>query len=377
MIHGFGSKESSSRFEITPRDDLVRTDLHGKVQQKILDELLSYAHWYFNKNLYPSAPQRFCSKNIWLLFGLPGMGKTFTVQVASAILDNTYGQRIVFLRAEGSSIDGAVVGSGPAALREITSMAQKAVREGKLPFIFINEGGSLIRSREMQGMQLDGGSSLSTHTHFLTMLSGPNEVPGILVIDLNTEKEVDEATRQRCNCVEVPPIDRYVMRDMFLRFFDEHPDIFEGVQEDAAAALQSSLDTEIGTVFVGSDAAPVTVGHLSSGRLFENVIGKCINSTRHSIYQSHQRGIEPPFNGITAPLLYTALTESAWSHFKCWKDGDARKRLVHEMAREEKAHSISKPTAYEWSRIEVPPQYNYPDLFSMLDDDVDAQSFLL
>jgi SpoVK/Ycf46/Vps4 family AAA+-type ATPase len=283
-----------------------------------------------------------------LLYGPPGVGKTWTVTVAWSILQRQYNngkERIVFIASEGSAIEGALVGSGPKTLREIRSLAKKAVSENKLPVTFINEAGALLRSREIQGQMLDGGSSLSTHEQFLSMLSGPEEVPGILIVDLNMEKMLDEATRQRFTCIAYPHIDREVLVDhMFKTAYRKEQELFEGSWEELRRALTASLDTVVGTVLVGSKTSPVKVANLTSGRLYEKVIHEALGLVDLTIYDARSQGIEPLYARLTGPVLYHTLTHRAWSLFKCWNDGEARERLVPELVRPEKARSISKPT---------------------------------
>jgi hypothetical protein len=213
---------------------------------------------------------------------------------------------------------------------------------------------------------LDGGSSLSTHEQFLSMLSGPDEIPGILIADLNTEKMLDEATRQRFTCIAYPHIARDVLVDcMFLNAYQKEPGLFDGTWEEMRAALTESLETVIGSVLVGARATPVKVAHLTSGRLYEKAINEALGVVDLHIYTAREQGVEPLYTRITGPVLYHTLTHRAWSLYKCWGDGEARERLVPELVRPEKANSISKPSALQWHEIEMPAGY---DCRGVLDD---------
>lgn len=160
IIHAFAPTEVvSTRFKKIPRDDLSESDLHGTVPQQTCRLLQSMVDRWFNKDQYPARTGRVSKGNALLLYGPPGVGKTFTVQVLSSILNRQYNngrERIVFLESEGASIEGSLVGSGPKALRELRNLAKKAISEDQLPITFINEAGSLLRSREIQGQMLDG-----------------------------------------------------------------------------------------------------------------------------------------------------------------------------------------------------------------------------
>jgi len=276
-IHAFAPGEACNRFKIIPRDDLDRSDLHGAVPNYALNMILARVDRKFNRKIYPPTG-RFGNNDAFFFYGPPGIGKTFSVTVASSMLHRKYnnngnGEQIVFLRVEGSAIEGSLVGSGPKTLRDIRSAAQQADEEGKLPIVFINEAGSLLRSREVQNMQLDGGSSLSTHEQFLAMLSGPNMIPGIVLIDLNLEKLMDEATRQRFMCIPFPPISTETFVDrMFKTTIEKEQALFQENWKNYRQALMKSLDTAIGTVLVGSETVPVKVGNLRSGRMYENVM---------------------------------------------------------------------------------------------------------
>jgi hypothetical protein len=360
VIHCYAPSDTTgSRFKKNPwRDDLYETDLHGAVPRSAMRLLLAHADRCLHPHRYPPRSNRIAGREAILLYGPPGVGKTWTVTVAWSILQRHYNngkERIVFLSTEGSAIEGALVGSGPKALREIRGLAKKAVSESKLPITFVNEAGSLLRSREIQGQMLDGGSSLSTHEQFLSMLSGPDEIPGILVVDLNMEKMLDEATRQRFTCIAYPHIDREVLVEhMFKTAYQKERDLFEGGWEEVRRSLTDALDTVVGTVMVGSKTSPVKVANLTSGRLYEKVVQEALGLVDLNIYSAREQGIEPLYTHITGPVLYHTLTRRAWSLFKCWTDAEARERLVPELVRPEKARSISKPTPFEWHEIEMP-----------------------
>jgi hypothetical protein len=362
VIHGYAPTESVSRFKVNPRKDLDRTDLHGSVPRRTLDLILSKVHRHFHGDLYPPRSRRFSDRDALLLYGGPGVGKTWTVTVAWSMLDKAYNngkEQVSFFMTEGAAVEGSLVGSGPKTLREIRSCAKKAASEGKLPITFINEAGSLLRNREIQGMQLDAGSSLSTHEQFLAMLSGPDEIPGLLIADLNTEKSLDEATRQRFTCVAYPHIDRAVLVDqMFRGAFLKERDLFEGDWQEMRCGLMGALDAVIGSVLVGSDSVPVKAGHLTSGRLYEKVIQECLSLVDLCVYNGYEEGVEPLFTRITTPLLYYAITHRAWSLFKCWDAAQARERLVPEVVRPEKTNSLSNPTPLPWDQVEMPSQYD-------------------
>ena len=363
IIHAYAPTEVvSTRFKKIPRDDLCGSDLHGTVPQLTLRLLESIVDRWFNPDQYPPRTRRLSNRNALLLYGPPGVGKTFTVEVLRSILHRQYNngrERIIFLESEGASIEGSLVGSGPKALRELRSLAKKAVSENQLPITFINEAGSLLRSREIQGQMLDGGSSLATNTQFLSLLSGPDEIPGILIADLNNQHTLEEATRQRFQCIAFPHIDQGVFVDhMFESAVKKEEGLFDGGWEQNRPAVIASLDTVIGSVLVGSTSNTVRVGNLISGRLYEKVIHEALGHVDLGIYAARQKGDEPLFNRITPAILYHTLTRRAWSLFRCWSDVDARERLVPELARPEKARSISKPTALEWHDIEMPPEYD-------------------
>ncbi|MGA1824549.1 MAG: AAA family ATPase [bacterium] len=366
IIHGITPQKSGDRFKKNPwRDDLGQSDLHGDVPSWVLNYLLARVDRYFHTEKYPKRTKRFAYHQdaVILLYGPPGVGKTWTVNVFFSILQRKYNNagsdRITFLMAEGSALENALVGSGPKALREIRSSAKAALEEGKLPITFINEAGALLRSRKIQGMQLDGGSSLHTHEQFLALLSGPDEIPGILIVDLNMEKQLDEATRQRFMCVAFPHIDRGTLVDkMFKTAFTKEKALFEGNWEDIRASLLSALDTAIGTVYLDSQTFRVTVGHLSSGRLYDKVIRECLRLVDLCMYSSYEQSIQPLFTKITNSLLYYGLTKQAWSLFKCWDDAQARERLVPEIARADEAYLISTPVPFQWSEIEMPYDYD-------------------
>jgi hypothetical protein len=370
FIHAYAPGQSASRFVKNPwRDDLDIQDLHGVVPRRTLKLILSKADKFFNRKKYLNPAGRIAPKDSLLIYGQPGVGKTWTVTVAFSILQRKYNSgkdKVVFIVTEGSAVEGALVGSGPKALREIRSLAKKAFSEGRLPITFINEAGTLLRSREVQGMMLDGGSSLSTHEQFLSMLSGPDEIPGIIIVDLNTEKMLDEATRQRFTCVAYPSIDRAVIVDqMFKAACEGNPDLFDSDWNVVRSAILASLDTRIGTVLVGSETCPVSVGHLVSGRLYEKVIQEALALVNLCIYSASEHGMVPPLDRITPSLLYHTLTQRAWSLFSCWDDRQARETLVPGLVRPEKAAAISKPRARVWSKIEMPAEY---DCREMLDD---------
>jgi hypothetical protein len=253
VIYSYAPRESASRFRKNAwRDDLDITDLCGTVPRRTCSLILSRVHRWFHAETYPKRSKRFSKSDTILLYGPPGVGKTWTVTVAWSMTQQAYNngkEQVAFLVTEGSAVEGALVGSGPAALRELRSLAKQALSQGKLPMTFINEGGSLLRSREVQGMMLDGGSSLSTLEKFLAMLSGPDEIPGIVIVDLNMEKNLDEATRQRFQCVSYPHIDQATLMDqMFRSAFDKERDLFEGPWDAIRAALMSALATPVGTV---------------------------------------------------------------------------------------------------------------------------------
>jgi DNA polymerase III delta prime subunit len=370
IIHAYAPTEVvSTRFKKIPRDDLSGSDLHGTVPQQTLRLLESIVDRRFNPDQYPPRTRRLSHRNALLLYGPPGVGKTFTVEVLRSVLQRQYNngkERIIFLEAEGASIEGSLVGSGPAALRQLRSLAKKAVSENQLPITFINEAGSLLRSREIQGQMLDGGSSLSTNTQFLSLLSGPDEIPGILIADLNNQGALEEATRQRFQCIAFPQIGREIfVEQMFKSAVKKEESLFEGDWEQTRPAVIASLDTVIGSVLVGSTSTTVRVGNLISGRLYEKVIQEALGHVDLGIYAARQRGDEPLFNRITPAILYHTLTRRAWSLFKCWSDADARERLVPELAPPSKARSISRPNALSWVDIEMPPEY---DCRRMLDE---------
>jgi hypothetical protein len=155
-----------------------------------------------------------------------------------------------------------------------------------------------------------------------------------------------------------------MVEEMFKSAFERERDLFRGKWKDFRGALLRSLDTRIGTVLIGSDTVPVTVGHMVSGRLYEKVVQECLGLVDLCIYSACEHDLEPPlFETITAPLLYHTMTQRAWSLFKCWDDTQARERLVPELARPEKARSISKPTPFQWHEIEMPEEYDCRGLF--------------
>jgi len=360
VIHAYAPGDKAcSRFKKNPwRVDLDENDLHGAVPRRTAQLILAKVDRWFNPDQYPLRASRFAGRDAILLYGPPGVGKTWTVTVGWSILQRHYNngkERIVFLSTEGSAIEGALVGSGPKALREIRGLAKKAVSESKLPITFVNEAGSLLRSREIQGQMLDGGSSLSTHEQFLSMLSGPDEIPGILIVDLNMEKMLDEATRQRFTCIAYPHIDGEILVDhMFKTAYQKEQELFEGSWDEVRRALTAALDTVVGSVLVGSKPNPVKVANLTSGRLYEKVIHEALGLVDLHIYSAREKRIEPLYSNITGPVLYHTLTHRAWSLFKCWTDAEARERLVPEVVRPEKVRSISKPTPLGWHEIEMP-----------------------
>lgn len=363
VIWGFAPRESASRFKKNPwRDDLDLSDLYGSIPRMTCTLILAKVDKWFNSHRYPRRTGRLGRNEAFLLYGPPGVGKTFTVDVAWSVVHGKYNngrEQVTFLSVEGSAVEGSLVGSGPAALRELRSLAKKAVSEGRLPVTFVNEAAALLRNREVQSQMLDAGSSLQTHEQFLAMLSGPDEIPGILIVDLNTEKMLDEATRQRFTCIAYPHIDPATLVDqMFRGAFEKERDIFQGEWKEFRAALLSALETAVGTVLVGSEQVPVRVANLVSGRLHQKVIQECLSLLDLCIYSSHEQGLEPFFTRITPPLLYHALTQRGWSLFKCWDEAQARERLVPEVVRPEKAKSISKPTANPWHEVEMPADYD-------------------
>ena len=144
-------------------------------------------------------------------------------------------------------------------------MGKKAFSENQLPITFINEAGSLLRSREIQGQMLDGGSSLATHTQFLAFLSGADPIPGHVIVDLNRQGSLEEATRQRFQCIAFPQITREIFVDsMFRCAVKKEEEMFEGDWEKIRPSVIASLDTVIGSVLVGSTSTTVRVGNLTS-----------------------------------------------------------------------------------------------------------------
>jgi len=245
-------------------------------------------------------------------------------------------------------------------------LAKKAFSEKQLPITFINEAGSLLRSREIQGQMLDGGSSLATHEQFLALLSGADPIPGHVIVDLNRQGSLEEATRQRFQCIAFPQITREIFVDhMFRCAVKKEEEMFEGEWEKMRPAVTASLDTVIGTVLVGSTSTMVRVGNVISGRLYEKVIQEALGHVDLGIYSARQQGTEPLFTRITPAILYYTLTRRAWSLFKCWTDVEARDRLVPELAPPSKVRSLSRPAAHEWHGIEMPPEY---DCRRLLDD---------
>jgi hypothetical protein len=109
---------------------------------------------------------------------------------------------------------------------------------------------------------------------------------------------------------------------------------------------------------IGSDSMEVKVGYTVSGRMFDNALKRCIKSFRKCIFLSDQQDVPTLFNAINAPLLYMGLTQEVLNAYRCWNDATARKRLVHEIARADKALSILRPTAHKWDDIVMPPEYD-------------------
>ncbi|RJR29420.1 MAG: AAA family ATPase [Desulfobacteraceae bacterium] len=362
VIHAFAPKESAGRFKKIPREDLDNSDLHGSVPNRTLELILTKVDRYFHREKYPPRSNRYSDQEAILLYGPPGVGKTWTITVAWSILNRKYNngkERIVFLGIEGSAIEGSLVGSGPRALRELRGLAKQAVSEGRLPITFINEAGSLLRSREMQGMMLDGGSSLSTHEQFLSMLSGPDEIPGIILVDLNLEKLLDEATRQRFQTVAYPHIDKVTFVErMFKTAYQKESGLFEGSWDEIRRGLMSALNVTIGTVLIGSSSCPVRVGNIISGRLFDKVIQESLGYVDQTIFNAREKGVEPFFSSVTASLLHYTLVRRAWSLFKCWGDKEARERLTNELVRSDKMQSISKPAALPLNEIAMSPEFD-------------------
>ena len=370
IIHGLARKNGHSRFIKHPPLDLGRPDLHGKVPNMALDMILTAADRKLNPEKYLSRSNRFDKGNYILFYGPPGVGKTFTVEVAFSILAARYNidgeERIVFISAEGSSIEGALVGSGPKALREIRSLAQKAIRENKMPIIFLNEAGSLLRSRETQSRQLDGGSSLATHEQFLALTSGPDRLPGIVIVDLNLEKLLDEATRQRFFCMPFPFIERDVfVEQMFRKSYEKESSLFSEPWAQIRESLVQGLDCEIGNILIGSETVPVKVGQIIDGRMYEKAFSLCYLLLDRIRCKCNEDGSDPIIEQASGALMYYAVTWGAWSLFKCWTAEDARKRLVPEAVRPEKASSISMPQAHNWPEINMPEVY---DCRALLDD---------
>jgi hypothetical protein len=370
IIHSFAPPDTYSSFRKEPRTDLDRSDLHGLVPQMTLRQMEKEAHRYFHPEEYPKRSGRFDNGKYFLLYGPAGVGKSWTVVVLWSILANRYNngtEKVVFLYTEGTSIEGSLVGSGPKNLRELRTQAKRAVEQGKLPVCFVNEAGSLLRDRKVQGMQLDGGSSIATHEQFLAMLSGPDEIPGILIVDLNTEKTLDEATRQRFSCIGYPHIDRATFVDrMFKGAYERERELFSEEWGDCRAALVESLETSIGTVLVGSEIVPVRVGNLISGRLYEKVMEDCLRMVDLSIYSGREQNVLPLFENITPPLLFYALTHRSWELFRCWDENQAQERIVPDLVRPEKARSISRPTAFSWHEIEMPADYDCREMLDAL-----------
>ena len=370
IIHAYAPTEVvSTAFKKIPRDDLSDSDLHGAVPRMTLRLLESMVDRWFHPDQYPPRKSRVSTGNAFMLYGPPGVGKTFTVEVLRSKLHRQYNngkERIVFLEVEGAAVEESLVGSGPKKLRELRSLAKKAFSEKQLPITFINEAGSLLRSREIQGQMLDGGSSLATHEQFLALLSGADPIPGHVIVDLNRQGSLEEATRQRFQCIAFPQITREIFVDsMFQCAVKKEEEMFEGDWEKIRPSVIASLDTVIGSVLVGSTSTTVRVGNLTSGRLYEKVIQEALGHVDLGIYAARQRGDEPLFNRITPAILYHTLTRRAWSLFKCWSDADARERLVPELAPHSKVRSLSRPTAQEWHDIEMPAEYDYRRL---LDD---------
>jgi hypothetical protein len=372
VIHGFAPSEQSCRFKKNPwRTDLDRSDLHGTVPRRTLDVILAAAHRHLNPHLY--LPRTFqYEKDYILLYGYPGTGKTHTVSVAFSMLERRYNngtEKVVFLVAEGSAIEGSLVGSGPKTLRDIRAAAKKASTEGKLAMTFINEAGALLRSRDIQAQQLDAGSSLSTHEQFLALTSGPEPISGILISDLNTEKLLDEATRQRFLCFGYPHVDGATMVDqMFKSAFSKQIGAFEGEWGDAREALVLALDAPIGTILVGSETVRVRVGDVSSGRMYEKVIQQCFETVDLCIYKAEEQSVPPFVTKITPALLFYVLTNRSWNLFKCWDTGAARERLVPDLVRPDKGGAISKPTPFRWEEVEMPPEYDCREMLDGLLD---------
>jgi len=336
--------------------------------------ILAAAHRHLNPRLYlPRASQY--EKDYILLYGYPGTGKTHTANVAFSILQRKYNngtEKIVFLVAEGSAIESSLVGSGPKTLRDIRAAAKKASSEGKLAMTFINEAGALLRSREMQAQQLDGGSSLSTHEQFLALTSGPDPISGILISDLNTEKLLDEATRQRFLCIGYPHIDASTMvEQMFKSAFLKQRAAFEGDWDEAREALVRALDTPIGSILVGSETVTVRLGDISSGRLVEKVIQECFGLVDLCVFRADEQGVESFVTRITPALLHFVLTNRGWNLFKCWDAGAARERLVPDLVRPEKGSAISKPTPFPWEEVPVPPEYDCRELLEEMEVTLD------
>ena len=332
--------------------------------------ILAAAHRHLNPKLYLPRTSQY-EKDYILLYGYPGTGKTHTANVAFSMLERKYNngtEKIVFLVTEGSAIESSLVGSGPKALRDIRAAAKRASSQGKLPMTFINEAGALLRSREMQAQQLDGGSSLSTHEQFLALTSGPDPISGILISDLNTEKLLDEATRQRFLCIGYPHIDGGTMVDqMFKSAFLKQREAFEGDWDKARDALVRALDTPIGTVLVGSETITVRLGDISSGRMVEKVLQECFGLVDLAIFKADEQGATSFLNRITPSLLYYVLTNRGWNLFKCWDANAARERLVPDLVRPEKGNAISKPAPFPWEEVPVPQEYDCRDIFYEMD----------
>ena len=170
------------------------------------------AHRYFNPQDYPKRSGRF-DKKYFLLSGPAGVGKSWTVTVLWSILANSYNQgtekNVVFLYSEGTALETGIVGSKPKNLRELRAQAQRAVEQGKLPVCFYQRGREPPTEPEKSRVcRWTQAPHFPPARRLLAMLWGPAEMPGMFIVDINTEKTLDQATLQRFCCISFPQIDR-------------------------------------------------------------------------------------------------------------------------------------------------------------------------